>query len=276
MTPMDLSAVAPAAPDTASNADPHAVERAKVKELAQQFESMLIGNMLREMRKTLLTSDDEEKQGLGSDVMTDTIDTQLGDALAKGGGLGLQSILVNAFNRTLSTNTTPRATAASAAAVSVPGPASDSDAHVSLSPEPSAAPEAGAPVSLSGTVTSAFGWRRDPFNGTPKFHKGIDLRAAYGSDVRADGGGTVAFAGEQRGYGLTLVIDHGNGLQTRYAHLSATTVRAGETVGSGQLVAQTGNSGRSTAPHLHVELLKDGQAVDPSTLIKGVGDTADF
>jgi murein DD-endopeptidase MepM/ murein hydrolase activator NlpD len=271
MDPMDLSAVAPAAPGTASTADPHARERAKVKELAQQFESMLIGNMLREMRKTLLTSDDEEKQGLGSDVMTDTIDTQLGDALAKGGGLGLQSILVSAFDRTLSTN--PRATAASDAPVSVPGPAPEADTHASPSLAPSASAQQ---VSLSGTVTSAFGWRRDPFNGTPKFHKGIDLRAAYGSEVHADGGGTVAFAGEQRGYGLTLVIDHGNGLQTRYAHLSATSVRAGETVGSGQLIAQTGNSGRSTAPHLHVELLKDGQAVDPGTIIKGAGEAADF
>ena len=279
MGQIDLTALTGAAAQAGGTPDARAVDREKVRQLAQQFESLLITNMLREMRKTLMTSDDEEKQGLGADVMTDTIDAQLGDALSRAGGVGLASVLLKAFDRSQSTGGEAQAPAAPASQTSesdlqVRPPSQTSESDFQVRP-PSQASESGFQVRLEGPVTSAFGWRRDPFSGAARFHAGTDLRAAYGSDVHAAAAGTVTYAGEQRGYGLTVVIDHGNGVSTRYAHLSGYAVQPGDAVGSGQVVARTGNSGRSTGPHLHFELLKDGRPVDPGTAIKGVSQIAD-
>jgi murein DD-endopeptidase MepM/ murein hydrolase activator NlpD len=85
-----------------------------------------------------------------------------------------------------------------------------------------------------------------------------------GEPVTAAAAGQVAFAGEMNGYGLTVTIDHGNGLSTRYAHLSELDVQAGEAVGNGQVIAKSGSTGRSTGPHLHFEVLESGQAVEPA------------
>jgi murein DD-endopeptidase MepM/ murein hydrolase activator NlpD len=87
---------------------------------------------------------------------------------------------------------------------------------------------------------------------------------AYGQDVRSAASGRVASVQSMGGYGLTVVVDHGNGLQTRYAHLSAAALKPGDSVESGQVIARSGNSGRSTGPHLHFEVLENGQPVDPA------------
>jgi len=125
-------------------------------------------------------------------------------------------------------------------------------------------------------VTSNYGWRNDPITGQVRFHSGRDIRMAYGQDVHAAGAGTVTFAGERSGYGMTVEVDHGGGLVTRYAHLSAPAVAVGQAVDSGQVIASSGNSGRSTGPHLHYEVLDHGQPVDPSTPIQGFSRVADF
>jgi murein DD-endopeptidase MepM/ murein hydrolase activator NlpD len=116
------------------------------------------------------------------------------------------------------------------------------------------------------SVNSTFGWRMDPISGRPRFHNGIDIAAAYGSNVESAGAGRVVFAGVQGGYGDTIVIDHGAGRQTRYAHLSERLVASGDDVRAGQLIGRAGQSGRSTGPHLHFELLLNGRPVDPHTL----------
>ena len=95
------------------------------------------------------------------------------------------------------------------------------------------------------------------------FHQGVDIAVAYGHDVKAAADGIVSFAGVQNGYGNTVVIDHGGGRQTRYAHLSQELVRAGDVVNEGQVLGKSGNSGRSTGPHLHFEMLVNGRPVDP-------------
>ena len=121
----------------------------------------------------------------------------------------------------------------------------------------------GSVLPASRHISSAFGWRRDPFTQEARFHHGTDLRAAYGQDVRAAGDGVVTFAGDRGGYGLTVVVDHGGGVETRYAHLSAADVKPGTRVRAGEVLARSGNSGRSTGAHLHFEVRRDGQAVDP-------------
>ncbi|MFN7980600.1 MAG: peptidoglycan DD-metalloendopeptidase family protein [Vicinamibacterales bacterium] len=130
-------------------------------------------------------------------------------------------------------------------------------------------------TTLPGPVTSKFGWRADPFTGRAQFHAGTDIRLAYGHDVQAVAPGTVKSVGERSGYGLTVVIDHGKGLETRYAHLSQASVKAGDVVDSGQVVARSGNSGRSTGPHLHLEARQNGRAVEMAALLKSSGMSAD-
>ncbi|WP_018606300.1 M23 family metallopeptidase [Uliginosibacterium gangwonense] len=110
---------------------------------------------------------------------------------------------------------------------------------------------------------STFGNRSDPFTGRLAFHSGIDFSTATGTPIHAAGGGKVAFAGFVSELGNVLEIDHGNGLLSRYAHTSRILVTQGDVVIPGQLIAEVGSTGRSTGPHLHFEILKDGMFVDP-------------
>src|ERR1700736_519266 len=115
--------------------------------------------------------------------------------------------------------------------------------------------------------TSGFGVRSDPFLGRPAMHTGLDFRAQTGDPVRATANGKVISAGWSGGYGRMVEIDHGNGLSTRYGHLSEIEVKVGEAVKAGQTVGRMGSTGRSTGPHLHYETRIDGEAVDPQKFL---------
>lgn len=117
-------------------------------------------------------------------------------------------------------------------------------------------------------VSSSFGVRRDPILRTPAMHAGIDFRAVPGTAVRAAGAGTVIRAGWNGGYGRMVEIDHGDGLTTRYAHMSKIRARQGQKVETGDVVGEVGSSGRSTGPHLHYEVRRNGDAVDPLRFLK--------
>jgi murein DD-endopeptidase MepM/ murein hydrolase activator NlpD len=121
-------------------------------------------------------------------------------------------------------------------------------------------------------VTSSFGVRRDPLLRTPALHAGIDFRAPIGTPVKVTGAGTVVRAGWNGGYGRMVEVDHGHGLTTRYAHLSKIRVRHGQRLDRGDFVGEAGSSGRSTGPHLHYEVRRNGDAVDPLRFLK-VGKT---
>ena len=112
-------------------------------------------------------------------------------------------------------------------------------------------------------VTSPYGWRFHPIQKRNKLHTGVDIGAGYGASVVAAEGGTVLRAGWNGGYGQYIVIDHGNGLSTLYAHNSTLLVSAGQVVSRGQKIALVGSTGNSTGPHLHFEVLKYGQTTDP-------------
>jgi murein DD-endopeptidase MepM/ murein hydrolase activator NlpD len=124
------------------------------------------------------------------------------------------------------------------------------------------------PLSVKAEVTSGFGGRTDPFNGRMAMHTGLDFRGDYAAPVRATAPGRIVSAGNNGGYGKMVEIDHGNGLSTRYAHLSAITVEEGQWVPSGAIVGQLGSTGRSTGPHLHYETRIDGEAVDPQRFLR--------
>jgi murein DD-endopeptidase MepM/ murein hydrolase activator NlpD len=123
---------------------------------------------------------------------------------------------------------------------------------------------------LAGEIetTSGFGVRMDPFVRSLAMHTGLDFRGNIGEPVRATAAGKVVTAGWSGGYGKMVEIDHGNGLSTRYGHLSAIDVAEGQTVRIGQMIGKVGTSGRSTGPHLHYETRVDGDAVDPQRFLR--------
>jgi murein DD-endopeptidase MepM/ murein hydrolase activator NlpD len=123
------------------------------------------------------------------------------------------------------------------------------------------------PVSGEIDVSSTFGVRVDPFLHIPAMHTGIDFRGDVGDAVHATAAGTVASAGWSGGYGKMVEIDHGNGLSTRYGHLSEIDVKVGDVIRIGEVVGHMGSTGRSTGPHLHYETRVDGEAVDPQRFL---------
>jgi len=124
----------------------------------------------------------------------------------------------------------------------------------------------GRPVA-NGFISSYFGERSDPFDGRDAFHKGVDFAGAPGSSVTAVAAGVVTWAGERSGFGKLIEINHGDGFVTRYAHNERTLVTVGDTVKRGEPVALMGSTGRSTGPHVHFEVLRNGRQVDPLSFI---------
>jgi murein DD-endopeptidase MepM/ murein hydrolase activator NlpD len=123
------------------------------------------------------------------------------------------------------------------------------------------------PVEGEIDTSSGFGVRIDPFLGRPAMHTGLDFRGDSGEAIRVTAGGTVVSAGWSGGYGRMIEVDHGNGLSTRYGHLSEIEVKVGQTVKAGQTVGRMGSTGRSTGPHLHYETRIDGEAVNPQKFL---------
>ena len=120
---------------------------------------------------------------------------------------------------------------------------------------------------VRGPVNSGFGGRASPWSSGPEFHSGLDIGAPVGTQVKAPAPGTVVFAGTHPEYGQTLVVDHGNETKSLYGHLSRLSVTVNQTVQRGDVMALTGNTGRSSGPHLHYEIQVKGQAVNPTSYL---------
>jgi murein DD-endopeptidase MepM/ murein hydrolase activator NlpD len=273
--PLNISSLPPGTNPV--NPERAALERQKVTELAQEFESIMMLQMLRQMRQTMLDEEDGEK-GLSAETMTDTVNTELARQLSRAGGIGIADSLLRALDQRAVVPVTPGVAEIGTSAPVEPTPATAPYLHTH---EPVAAL-----IGKGVAMTSPYGWRADPFTGAQKYHGGIDLGAAYGTAVPAAAGGRVVAAGEQGAYGTQVVIEHETGLQTRYAHLSAVNVAVGDRVGQGQEIGRVGQSGRATGPHLHFEVIRDGQRVDPTGVmalggsgfdgLKLLGSDADF
>ena len=130
------------------------------------------------------------------------------------------------------------------------------------------------PLSGEPSLTSSFGYRVDPFLGRLALHPGVDLAEPYGAEIHAAAAGRVVHAGPAGGYGIMVEIDHGNGLATRYAHMSEALVEEGQEVDKGAVLGRLGSTGRSTGPHLHYEVRVDGEPVDPERFLRAGADMA--
>jgi len=126
---------------------------------------------------------------------------------------------------------------------------------------------AGRPIG-EGWLSSYYGKRTDPFSGRQEMHKGIDFAGNMGSDILATAAGVVSWAGKRYGYGQLVEIAHGNDLVTRYGHAREILVKVGDRVEPGQKIALMGSSGRSTGPHVHYEVLKNGKQINPTKYVR--------
>lgn len=122
---------------------------------------------------------------------------------------------------------------------------------------------------IAGWISSAFGHRRHPYDGSYRFHSGVDIAAEPGTPVRAPADGLVVFAGYREGYGKVVVMDHGYGIRTLFAHNSKLFVGSGVRMKRGEVVSQVGATGHATGPHLHYEVRKNGVPVNPATFFSG-------
>ena len=290
---MDVSAIVERA-RLAAKASPAAetseAQREQLQRIAAEFESMLLVQVLKDMRRSGSWEEEGESAGLGAESLFETLDVELASHLARVKGLGLGKQLEEAFDRIHPSGATPNpqppgsnphviAGKALATALAVESRKSGADeAQPSRGANPvtaalkvageaaAAAPKAVAQLvrPVAGAVTSAFGWRNHPITGDLKFHQGVDLRAAYGQDVHAAAAGKVVFSGEQGAYGSTVVVQHADGTKTRYAHLSARLVEKGDQIGAGEALGRAGRSGRATGTHLHFEVIAaDGRRIQP-------------
>lgn len=177
----------------------------------------------------------------GSHVRADTFAQTLAEVVAKGGGLGITAMLQR-------------------------------DVLGSTAAQPGAFPVGDHRAS----ITSPYGERVDPLNGSAKFHHGVDIAAPQGSAIVAAEGGVVESSGKRGGYGMAVEIRHPDGSTTLYAHASRLAVQAGDRVEAGQRIADVGQTGRSTGPHLHFEKRVNGLTVNPEAALNFYRQRADI
>ncbi len=255
----------PRGPDALSNATARVQNQgsvargedpARLRMAAKEFEALFLGYMLSVMRSSIEESD-PDGQGLGKDTYTELFDQELARTLADRGALGISDLLMKKLSD-------PLAGGALEGEPIVPRDPiiSRSDLRPGVAEE---IPDFRMPVHAH--LSSSFGSRNDPFTHELRFHRGVDLAAPDGMDVRAAAAGRVTFSGFQEGYGNTIVVQHPGGFETRYAHLKGLLAKTGDWLQPAQILGTVGSTGRSTGPHLHFEVRRYGEAIDPASLV---------
>ncbi len=213
-----------------------------VKSVAKEMESLFAFEMIKAMRQTTLAS---SENSFGKDVYMSMFDMEIARLFAEK-GLGLQDMLIKGFN----------------SHIDPPSFSSISAGSEPLFPKirPSFLP-------VAGEISSSFGMRKHPIYGDYRFHHGVDISAPEGTPVYSAMSGRVIFSGEEAGYGNVVVVDHGNGYITKYAHNRVNLVKEGDYVDAAAVIAEVGSTGASTGPHLHFEVRYDGKSIDPINVL---------
>jgi murein DD-endopeptidase MepM/ murein hydrolase activator NlpD len=220
----------------------------ELKKACKEFESMLTNELLKSMRRTVQKGD-LFHGGKGEEIYESLLDQELAKKMAGSGPQSLASILYRQLKKGSSNETTGE-----------------------MGLQESGEPMGQTPLMpLQGAqLSSPFGWRKNPFSGDDQYHYGIDLAAPEGAAVRAPVDGRVLMSERRGQYGNLVVLDHGQGLSTLYAHNRENKVKEGDWVKRGDLVATVGSTGRSTGPHLHFEVRRQGAREDPRTFLSSV------
>lgn len=245
---LNLSIATMSAQQTLTEADLRGKDMA---EAAEQFESYMVEMMVKEMRKNIPKG---MFQNNATELFGGVMDQELAKQIAAGGGMGFAELLtkdhsqfVESAHRAQSVRLVPHALNQRGSHAT--------DTSLSLD---------SALLPVDGVITSRFGRRSDPFHGRSQNHKGIDIAAPKGAPIQPLRPGIVSSAGRRGGFGNVVVIDHGDGLTSLYAHCDKLKVKAGDRVDRGDIIATVGSTGRSTGPHLHLEVHRDGRAIDPA------------
>lgn len=226
-----------------------------VKAVAKEMEALFVYELIKAMRQT---TNMESTNSLGKDTYMSMFDMELSRLLAER-GLGLQDILLKGLNKVKS----PELDVEGKKASEVQQP----NAEHNIGSQSSMLDSESLSLPVHGVISSHFGMRRHPIYGDNRFHTGVDIAAPVGTPVYPIREGRVVFSGKQAGYGDVIIIDHGNGLISKYAHNRVNLVHDGESVNTNTIIAQVGYTGDSTGPHLHFEISDRGEYIDPMNFI---------
>ena len=241
-------------------------DKAELKKVAEEFEAVFIAQLLKIMRETIEESG-LEGSGFGKSIYTDLFDQEIALSMAKRGALGIGDIIYKSLadrGDAIPAEVFGEATRPGRAGS---GTAPDSVNKIAKAPAVESSREV--PVNflpVNAPISSDFGMRKDPFTGKSQFHKGIDLAAPAGTPVVAALPGRVISAGYESGYGNNVIVEHDEGLRTRYGHLESINVKTGDMVTSDDTLGKVGSTGRSTGAHLHFEVIRTGIQIDPAKI----------
>ncbi len=251
---------------SAKGQDPEALRSA-----AREFESLFLHQLFKSMRQTVLKDEDSLLDaGMGGEMFTDMLDMEYAKQSAAQGGIGLAEIVAQQFGVEMNDAQAPTSLGGQLAGLHRPHAPQGLEVQRTLShravqaySQQHAASEMQMPVE-GGRISSRFGLRKLADDEHARMHQGLDIAASEGTPIEAARGGRVVQAGWVRGYGNTVVLDHGDGQTTLYGHASELLVKVGDKVTAGAHIAKVGSTGHSTGPHLHFEVRQDGRAQDPS------------
>ncbi len=226
---------------------------------AVKFESMFIKSLLDSMRKTVEESDVfGDPSSSSRTIYQSMLDSEYSQIMASQRKFGIADMLMEQFGIEEPSDTS--ATAGVQSEYGLLSGVGQLPAHLDRQLNRFVAP-------LSGPISSPFGMREHPITGQMGMHDGVDLAVPVGTPVASSKAGQVIFAGEKGGYGKVVIVEHAKGYRTIYGHLDSINVEAGDRVRQGQVLARSGNTGRSTGPHLHFEIQKDGRPINPDTYL---------
>ncbi len=240
MNPVGIGVVPAPVEGSSSN------RRDELREVAQQFEALFMQNLISQMRKSQLAEGFFGNES-GSDAYEGMFEQFMAQKLVGGSPLGIAELLLDQWTAQDTNLGTVQDAIRRVGTVA---------ARRSYEFVTGAARDPG--------VSRPFGWGTDPIDGSHRIHEGIDLPAKTGTPVLSLRPGKVTRVDSGSGYGLQVVVEHASGLSTRYAHLSRTAVVEGQAIGGGQALGAVGSTGRSTGPHLHFEISRNGEKVDPT------------
>lgn len=245
-----------------------------IKAVAREMETLFAHELIKAMRQTVKPASGES--GFGRDTYMSMFDMELARIISDR-GLGLQELMINGMSRqvqnapgavpeqqgtigpSLKTSFTGSPVKEAGTIPAIPAVQALKTAPVALKTE------TGLPV--DGVISSKYGMRKHPVYGDRRFHRGVDIAAPLGSEIRPIGKGTVTFSGEKPGYGNIVIIDHGDGMTSQYAHNNVNLVTAGDVVDETTVIGKVGNEGVSTGPHLHLEVKQNGRRINPLTVL---------